>query len=456
MTVSTTLDGDRMQALAAQFGGTLLLPSDDGYDAARRVHNGLIDRRPALIAQCSGTADVAAAVRFGRESGLEIAVRGGGHNVAGRCVCDDGLVVDLSPMKGIHVDAQAGTVRAQGGVTWAELNREAAVSGLAVTGGAISSTGIAGYTLGGGLGWLMSTQGLAADNLTGVQLVTAGGDVLDVTDASHPDLMWALRGGGGNFGVAASFEFRVRPQPMVVGGLIAHPVEAGADMLRFYRDAARELPRRADGVRRARARPGRLGHQDRRDDRLPYRSGEGGSRPGAVPRVRLADRGPGRADALPGDEHAARRRISEGRAQLLALELHDRHAGRAHRHRRAAVRVGALTDDGHHLRALPRRRHPRSSRPPPPSPTARRASTCSSRREWIDPADTEKNIAWAKDSYAAVSEHLVERRWLNYLNDDDAGDAIRAAYGPNYDRLVEVKRRYDPENVFRLNHNIAP
>ncbi len=324
MTVSTTLDGDQVQALAANFGGTLLLPSDEGYDAARRVHNGLIDRRPALIARCSGTADVAAAVRFGREHGLEIAVRGGGHNVAGRCVCDDGLVVDLSLMKGIHVDAAGATARAQGGVTWSELNREAAVSGLAVTGGAISSTGIAGYTLGGGLGWLMSTQGLASDNLIGVQLVTADGDVLDVSDASHPDLMWALRGGGGNFGVAASFEYRLRPQPMVVGGLIAHPVEAGADLLRFYRDAAAAVPGRADGVRRARPHPGRLRAEDRGDHRVPHRPQPRGSGPGPVPRVRVADRRPGRADAVPGDEHAARRRLSEGRPQLLALELHDR------------------------------------------------------------------------------------------------------------------------------------
>ena len=216
MTISASFDAEQLEALAAGFGGTLLLPSDDGYDAARKIHNGLIDRRPALIAQCSGTADIAAAVRFAREAGVALAVRGGGHNVAGRAVPEGGLMIDLSGMKGIHVDAAAGTVRAQGGVTWNELNREAAIHGLAVTGGAISSTGIAGYTLGGGLGWLMSTQGLAADNLVGVQLVTAEGEVLDVTDATHPDLMWALRGGGGNFGVAASFEYRLRPQPMVV------------------------------------------------------------------------------------------------------------------------------------------------------------------------------------------------------------------------------------------------
>ena len=455
MTVSTTLEGDRMQALAAQFGGTLLLPSDDGYDAARRVHNGLIDRRPALIAQCSGTADVAAAVRFGRESGLEIAVRGGGHNVAGRCVCDDGLVVDLSHMKGIHVDAQAGTVRAQGGVTWAELNREAAVSGLAVTGGAISSTGIAGYTLGGGLGWLMSTQGLAADNLTGVQLVTAGGDVLDVTDASHPDLMWALRGGGGNFGVAASFEFRVRPQPMVVGGLIAHPVEAGADMLRFYRDAAANCPDELTVFGALAHTPDGSGtkiagmivcHTDpaKADRDLAPFLGFGspivvqvGPMPYPVMNTLLDDGYPkgalnywlssfttGMPDAL---IDTVVQRFASVPSPMTAIIFEHFH--------------GAVTRIEPTATAVPHREEGFNLLFP---------------TEWMDPADTEKNIAWAKDSYAAVSEHLVKRRWLNYLNDDDAGDAIRAAYGPNYDRLVEVKRRYDPENVFRLNHNIAP
>ncbi len=180
-------------------------------------------------------------MRFARQIGIALAVRGGGHNVAGRAVPENGLMIDLSRMRGIHVDAGAATARAQGGVTWSELNREAAVHGLAVTGGAISCTGIAGYTLGRGLGWLVSTQGLAADNLIGVELVTAEGEVLEVTDRTHPDLMWALRGGG-NFGVAASFEYRLRPQPMVVGGLIARPIEAGADMLRFYREASAAAP----------------------------------------------------------------------------------------------------------------------------------------------------------------------------------------------------------------------
>ena len=181
-------EAERFDAFRASFSGRVLRPGDDTYEDARRVHNGLIDRRPALIARCQNAADVADAVRYARSAGLEICVRGGGHNVAGSAVIDDALMIDLSPMRGIYVDRAARTVRAQGGVIWRELNREAAVHGLAVTGGAVSTTGIAGYTLGGGLGWLMAKHGLAADNLLGVELVTADGDVLDVTEQSNPDL----------------------------------------------------------------------------------------------------------------------------------------------------------------------------------------------------------------------------------------------------------------------------
>src|SRR3954468_23384358 len=237
MTTTPTISTEGLDALRVSFSGAVLAPGDEGYEEARRVHNGLIDRRPALIARCRNAADVADAVRFARESGLEISVRGGGHNVAGRAVVDGALMIDLAPMKGIHVDASGRTVRAQGGVLWRELNRETAAHGLAVTGGAISTTGIAGLTLGGGLGWLMAKHGLAADNVVGVELVTADGEILNVTADSHPDLFWALRGGGGNFGIAASIEYRLHPLQMVTGGLIAHPVEAAGDLLRFYRDA---------------------------------------------------------------------------------------------------------------------------------------------------------------------------------------------------------------------------
>ena len=209
MATSVVIVEEQLEGLRMGFGGTLLRADDEGYEDARRVHNGLIDRRPALIARCHGAADVADAVRFARAAGLDVSVRGGGHNVAGRAVVDDALMIDLSPMRGIHVDPQAMILRAQGGVLWRELNREAAAHGLATTGGAISTTGIAGLTLGGGLGWLMAKYGLAADNLLGVELITADGDIVEVTEDSDADLFWALRGGGGNFGIAASLKYRL-------------------------------------------------------------------------------------------------------------------------------------------------------------------------------------------------------------------------------------------------------
>src|SRR3954454_23937357 len=215
--------------LEASFGGQLLTPKHEGYEEARKVHNGLVDKRPAIIARCRSVADVVDAVALATKLGLEVAVRGGGHeaaggaggdNVAGRATIDGGIMIDLSPMKDVHVDALAKTVRAQGGVTWGEVNRETQFHGLAVTGGVVSTTGIAGLTLGGGLGWLMGKYGLALDNLRAVELVTAAGKVLRASQQEEPDLFWALRGGGGNFGVATSFEFELHPVgPTVNAGL---------------------------------------------------------------------------------------------------------------------------------------------------------------------------------------------------------------------------------------------
>ena len=204
------------------FSGRLLRPDDAGYDSARRVHNGMVNKRPALIAQCRGTADVVDAVKLARGLGLEVSVRGGGHNVAGRAVMEGGLMIDLAGMKGTHVDAGRRTVRSQGGATWADLDRETQLHGLAVTGGVVSTTGIAGLTLGGGMGWLMGKYGLALDNLQSVELVTAEGQVLQASTQENADLFWAVRGGGGNFGVVTSLEYRLFPVgPTVTGGLIA-------------------------------------------------------------------------------------------------------------------------------------------------------------------------------------------------------------------------------------------
>jgi FAD/FMN-containing dehydrogenase len=232
MTVLTSIEPERLEVLAASFSGKLLRPGDDGYDEARRIHNGLIDNHPALIARCLNTADVVDAVNLGREEGLEISVRGGGHNVAGRAVTDGGLMIDLSLMKGIHVDPKRRTVRAQGGVIWNEFNRAAAVRGLATTGGVISTTGIAGLTLGGGLGWLMGKYGMAVDNLLSAEVVLASGEVVTASADSEPDLFWAIRGGGGNFGVVTWLEYRAHPLSTVLGGPVMYSLEDANDVLR--------------------------------------------------------------------------------------------------------------------------------------------------------------------------------------------------------------------------------
>jgi FAD/FMN-containing dehydrogenase len=451
----STIDAELLEALSATFSGTVLVPGDGEYDDARRVHNGLIDRRPALIARCHGTADIADAIGIARSSGLGISVRGGGHNVAGRAVADGGVMIDLSPMRGVHVDPGARTARAQGGVVWKELNREAHAHGLAVTGGAISSTGIAGYTLGGGLGWLMAKHGLGADNLIGVELVTADGETLNVDDDSHPDLMWALRGGGGNFGVAASLVYRLHPLSMVTGGLIAHPIDAAGEMLRFYREAVADcsddltvfagLVHAPDGsgLKLAAMVVFHTGPPDEAErDLAPFKAWgaplmvEVGPMPypvmntlldGAYPKGALNYWLSSFTTGLP-DEliDSMVERFASVPSPMTAMLLEHFH--------------GAVTRIGPTETAVPHRDEGWNLLLP---------------SEWIDHADTDANITWTKDTYAALSEHFSGGRWLNYLGDDQ-DDAISSAYGPNYERLVEVKRRYDPDNVFHLNHNIVP
>jgi FAD/FMN-containing dehydrogenase len=454
--MATSVAAERLDALRAGFSGIVLEPGDEGYEEARRVHNGLIDRRPALIARCRNTADVADAVRVAREAGLEICVRGGGHNVAGRAVVDGALMVDLAPMKGMHVDRHAMTLRAQGGVTWWELNREAHAHGLATTGGAISTTGIAGYTLGGGLGWLMAKYGLGSDNLVAVELVTAEGEILDVNEESDPDLLWALRGGGGNFGIAASFQFAMHPVGTIVGGLIAHPIDAAPEMLRFYRDAVAEAPDDltvfsvlahapdGSGLKIAAMALFHTGTPEEAErDLAPFRAWgsplmvEVGPMPYPVMNTLLDANYPagsfnywlssfttGLSDGL---IDTAADRFASVPSPMSSILLEHFHG--------AVCRIDPTAT------AVPHREEGWNLLLP---------ST------WLDPAANEANIAWTRETHAALAEHLTQRRWLNYLGDDQGEDAIRGAYGPNYDRLVEVKRRVDPENVFRHNHNIVP
>ena len=456
MSSTTTFDAAQLETLQGGVSGSVLLPDDDGYDAARRVHNGMIDRRPALIVRCRSAADAAAAVRFARAAGSEISIRGGGHNVGGLAVADGAVMIDLAEMKSASVDPEARVIAAQGGMTWGELNDAAAEHGLAVTGGAVSTTGIGGYTLGGGLGWLMGKHGLAADNLIAVELVSADGEILDVSADLHPDLFWALRGGGGNFGVATTFTYRLHPLSMVTGGLIIHPVDAAPELLRFYRDAVADLPDDLTVFAALVHAPDGSGmkltgfavchagdpEQAQRDLEPFFTWGspvmtEVGQMPYPVMNTLLDDGFPS------GSMNYWMSSFTAGLSDGLIDTMVDRFATvpsimssilLEHFHG-AVTRVG-VTDT-----AVPHREEGWNLLIP---------------SVWTDPAATEKNIRWTKESHAAFSEHLVERRWLNYLTDDQGESAVRAAYGPNWDRLVEVKRRYDPENVFHLNQNIAP
>jgi FAD/FMN-containing dehydrogenase len=454
--MSTTLDSAIVTNLANEVSGSVLGPEDTGYDAARAVHNGLIDRRPALIVRCRTTNDVIAALAFARRAGLEVSIRGGGHNVAGRAVTDGGVMINLAEMKGIAIDPDQATATAEGGVIWGELNDAAAEHGLAVTGGAVSGTGIGGYTLGGGLGWLMAKYGLAADNLLAVELVTAEGDVLHVDAESHSDLFWALRGGGGNFGVATSFTYRLHPVQTITGGLIAHPIDAAPDLLRFYRDAVADASDEltvfaglvhapdGSGAKLAALVVFHTGNADEAErDLAPFKAWgspllvEVGPMPYRVMNTLLDAGFPAGSlnywlssftRGLP-DEliDITVERFATVPSPMTAILLEHFHG--------AVTRVGVTES------AVPHRDQGWNLVIP---------------SVWADTADSEANIAWSRETFAAMRPHFGSGRWLNYLGDDQADDAIRAAYGPNYERLGTVKRRYDPDNVFHLNHNIAP
>jgi hypothetical protein len=442
--------------LRARFNGSLLAPGDDGYETARRVHNGLIDKRPGLIARCLTTADVVDAVHLGRDQASEVSVRGGGHNVAGKAVTDGGLMIDLAPMKGVRVDQRHRTIWAQGGVIWNELNRAAGVQGLATTGGVVSTTGIAGLTLGGGEGWLMGKYGLSVDNLLSVEVVTADGQVVTASADEHEDLFWALRGGGGNFGVATSFEYRAHPVTVVHGGLVAHPLHRGVDVFRFYRELTSAVP---DELTAYAA--------------LVHAPDGSGQKLAAMPLCHCGDDlARAEADLKPLRDFGppAIDSVQPMPYPVVNTLLDDAFPKGAINYWKSAI-FRELTDDAaavmvESFAACP---SPMTSMVIVPylgavtrvAPTATafpHRQPCYSLvllSEWSDPADSETNVAWTRETFDALRPHMADAVYVNNLPADDSG-LVREAWGPNYDRLVDVKRRYDPGNFFRLNHNIDP
>ncbi|MGZ9175053.1 MAG: FAD-binding oxidoreductase, partial [Candidatus Binatia bacterium] len=438
----TTLDQASIAELSARFSGVLLGPDQLGYDDARRVHNGMIDRHPALIARCLGTADIADAVNFARTRGLDLAVRGGGHNVAGRAVCDDGLLLDLSLMKGIHVDPARRSARAQGGVTWREFNRETQAHGLATTGGVVSTTGIAGLTLGGGLGWLMAKHGLALDNLLSAEVVTASGDILRASKDENADLFWGLQGGGGNFGAVSWLEYRLHPVGTVTSGLIAHPFDRARDVLKFCRDFTAGLPddltifgallHAPDGAKIAVIIVCHCG---------PLAAAEAALQPIKKFGTPIMDTiGPTTYEAtnMMLDAGFPRGALNYWKSNFM-IELSDQAIDTLIAQFAACPSPmsglvlehihGAATRVGIDVTAFPHRRE---------------GYNFLVVSEWLNPDENAQNIAWARQSYDLMRPCFAPGRYVNYLGDDDGEDAVAAAYGPNYPRLRTLKTKYDP------------
>ena len=455
--VSTSSLPQDVHELAKTFGGQLLQPADAGYEEARKVHNGLVDKRPALIARCKGTADIVDAVKLARKFGLEIAARGGGHSVAGRATVDKGLMIDLSPMKGIHVDVKARTARAQGGATWGDFNRETQLHGLAVTGGLISSTGIGGLTLGGGLGWLMAKHGLALDNLLSAEIVTAEGKVLKASADENADLFWAIRGGGGNFGIAASLEYRLHPVgPIVTGGLAAHPFGKAREVLQYYRNLTQSLPDEftafsglvhapdGSGAKLAALIVGHCGD---------LAAGEAAMKPvkafsppvmdviGPIPYSTLntiLDAGNPKG-AINYWKSTFLSALSDAAIDTLIACF-----------AKCPAPMGALLIEHFHGAAC------RVAVDATAFPHRAEGYNMLVLSQWMDPATTGACTAWARETYDAMKPFKGAGRYSNYLGDDEAADVAAAAYGSNYPRLQKIKAKYDPDNVFHINQNILP
>jgi FAD/FMN-containing dehydrogenase len=441
--------------LRGQVAGTVLLPGDAGYDDARRIHNGLIDRSPAAIVQCTSPADAAAAIGFARGHGFELCVRGGGHNVAGRAVIDGAVMVDLSTMKGIEVDAAARTVRAEGGVTWGELNEATGAHGLAVTGGVISTTGIAGLTLGGGIGWLMPKLGAVVDNVLSIELVTADGETITASAGENADLFWALRGGGGNFGVATSFTYALHPIAQVVGGRIAFPLPAAGDLFRFLRDFARDIP---DELMLALA--------------VANAPDGSGFKLGAVIVCHCGDEEQAMADLAPLLEYGepVLKEVGPMPYPVMNTLIDGNYPKGALNYWKSAF-FAELSDEVIDAAVSSFAEYPSTlggiifehfhgaiTRIPEDAtawPHRHAGFNLVMTAEWTDPAQTDTMVAWTRETYAKLEPHAAGLRYVNYLDGDDSA-ATGSAFGPNFARLRDVKRQYDPDNVFHNNQNIPP
>ena len=451
-----------MDELREQVDGAVITPEDDGYEEARKVNNAMIDRRPAVVVQCTTAGDVMSAVDFARENQLDLAVRGGGHSVPGFGTVDDGLVIDLSGMTKVSVDPARQTARAQGGATWGMFNEATHAHGLATTGGVVSTTGVGGLTLGGGIGYLTRGVGLSCDNLLSAEVVTAEGRSIVASDSENADLFWAIRGGGGNFGVVTSFEFRLHPIGDIYGGPMFYEVDDAATVLRFYREFIQDAPEEFGGFPAWQiAPPLPFIPEDRHGDTFlafvacwagPVGEGERALQPfhdvapvvaehvGPMPYPALNSA----FDALvpPGLQHYWKANfVNELTDQ--AIEAHLEHGPKVPVVN-STVHIYPINGASHRVAT-------------DATAFAYRDATFATviAGMWPDSTDNEANVEWVRDYYEATAPLSEEGGYVNFMAGDDQ-DRIKANYKGNYERLVQIKRIYDPDNLFHLNQNIKP
>jgi FAD/FMN-containing dehydrogenase len=450
--------------LKSKLRGELLFAADEGYEEARKIWNGAIDKKPALIARCAGAADVMAAVRFAREHDLPVAVRGGGHAVAGHAVCDGGFVIDLSAMRGVRVDPLKRVARAQGGALWRDVDHETQAFGLAVTGGIVSHTGVGGLTLGGGIGWLMRKHGLSCDNLLSADVVSADGAFLKASQTENADLFWGLKGGGGNFGVVTSFEYRLHAVgPTVLAGMLLYPMDDAPEVLAFLRDFLVEAPDQLGVIANLRRAPA-----------LPLVPEELHGQPvvalivcytGAVEEGEEVVR-PLREFRRPALDAITPKPYMAHQAMFDPAFPHGRH------YYWKSSELSTLTDEA--IDVISERcsaiTSPYSSVPiftlgGAIARVGEEASAYSNRSAahninivaaW-EPGDPEpeRHLEWVRTFWSAMQPHATGV-YVNFLSDEPQ-ERVRAAYGPKkYERLAALKDRYDPTNLFRINQNIRP
>jgi FAD/FMN-containing dehydrogenase len=452
-------NASQLDGLAALLRGDLITPGNDRYDESRKVWNGMIDKYPAAIARCSGVADVMNVVKFARDEEIAVSVRGGGHNVAGKALRDGAITIDLAGMHGVWVDQRNKRARAQGGVKWSAFDRETVALDLVTTGGTVGSTGVGGLTLGGGLGWVMRKYGLSCDNVLSADVVTADGNLLTASATENSDLYWAIRGGGGNFGVVTSFEYQLHDLEPIVGGMALYPESMLRDMFHFYRDYTASAPDSVTAMAGVLIGPPGTPVEGQNAGMIAV-CHCGPASDGARLLQPIKDFGPPAADFIGLTSYAAIQSLFDGagapggrnywRSNFMtelsdgALDVFLSHSDELPPPGTLLLIEhlgGAVGRVGNHETAFANR-HANYN--------------MSVFGTWLKPEEDERNIAWVRNFGDELKPFATGGAYVNYMADDEGADNVRAAYEANYQRLVEVKRKYDPTNFFSGNQNIAP